>query len=200
MMELTPMPGVLRRDKHRCFCLNEEQRQWFEDAVRNFPMCKVAAKMGICDKTVLSLINRLGLQDKRCFFDFTTYFQQHPEELRARNEKIRQRRNKLVRRERFNLRMGLHQESNLYISDHGFTHTDYVRRFRLLRAGYIIPRLGRYVTDDPKVFYFDGHTRRSKVTERHMVAEGYSFRPLSSKPSAHASCRPVDNNLREWML
>ena len=49
MNDLSPMPGELQRDEHRCFYLTEEQRRWFEDAVCNFSMRYVSKKMGVSD-------------------------------------------------------------------------------------------------------------------------------------------------------
>lgn len=112
MKDLTPIPGGLHRDEHRRFYLSDEQRRWFEDAVRN----------------------------------------------------------------------------------------EYMRRIRLRQDVYTIPRTGRFVTDDPKTFYYDKHTKRHKIMEQHMVAEGYVFKPLSSRSSGHSSDCPADHSLREWML
>jgi predicted DNA-binding protein YlxM (UPF0122 family) len=200
MNDLTPMPGELQRGEHRCIYLTEEQRRWFEDAVRDFSMRYVGDKMGVSDKTVSKLIDKFGLRKMRGYQSATTYYKLHPELLRARNEKISQRRKKLIRRERFNIRMGLHQESNVYLSPYSLSHTDYWRRFQLRRDGYVVPRTGRFVTDDPKTFYFDKHTKRHKVMERHMEKEGYVFKPLSSRPKGHRSDCPDDHSLREWML
>ena len=149
MKDLTPLPGELQRDEHRCFYINEEQRRWFEDAVRNYSMRYVSKKMGVSNKTVLALIKKLGLGDVRGYRSATTYYKLHPELLKARNEKISQRRKRLIRRERFNIRMGLHQESNVYLSRYSLSRTDYWRRFQLRRDGYVVPRTGRFVTDDP---------------------------------------------------
>lgn len=44
------------------------------------------------------------------------------------------------------------------------------------------------------------HCKRHKIMERHMVNEGYVFKPLSSRPSVHCSVSPDDHSLREWML
>ena len=200
MNDLAPMPGELQRGEHRCIYLIEEQRRWFEDAVRNYSMRYVGDKMGVSDKTVLALIKKLGLGDVRGYRSATTYYKLHPELLKARNEKISQRRKKLIRRERFNIRMGLHQESNIYLSPYSLSHTDYSRRSQLRRDGYVVPRTGRFVTDNPKTFYFDKHTKRHKVIERHMEKEGYVFKPLSSRPKGHHSGFPDDHSLREWML
>jgi hypothetical protein len=200
MNDLTPMPGELQRGEHRRFYLTEEQRRWFEDAVCNFSMRYVSTKMGVSDKTVSKLINKFGLRKVRGYQSATTYYKLHPELLKARNEKIRQRRKKLIRRERFNISMGLHQESNVYLSPYSLSHTDYCRRFQLRRDGYVVPRTGRFVIDDPKTFYYDKDTKRHKVIERHMMAEGYTFKPLSSRPKGHHSDCPDDHSLREWML
>ena len=200
MNDLSPIPGELQRDEHRCFYLNEEQRRWFEDAVCNFSMRYVSKKMGVSDKTVLALIKKLGLGDVRGYRSATTYYKLHPELLKARNEKISQRRKKLIRRERFNMRMGLHQESNVYLSPYSLSRTDYMRRIRLRQDGYTIPRTGRFINDDPKTFYYDEDTKRHKIMEQHMVNEGYVFKPLSSRPKGHHSDCPDDHSLREWML
>ena len=200
MKDLTPIPGELQRGEHRCIYLTEEQRRWFDVAVRDFSMRYVADKMGVSDKTVLALIKKLGLGNVRGYRSATTYYKLHPELLKARNEKIRQRRKKLIRRERFNIRMGLHQESNIYLSTYSLSHTDYWRRYRLRRDGYVIPRTGRFVNDDPKTFYYDKDTKRHKVIERHMVAEGYTFKPLSSRSKGLHSEGSDDHSLREWML
>ena len=200
MKDLTPMPGELHRDEHRCFYLTEEQRRWFEDAVRNYSMRYVSKKMGVSDMTVSALIDKFGLRKVRGYQSATTYYKLHPELLRARNEKISQRRKKLIRRERFNMRMGLHQESNVYLSPYSLSLTDYSRRSQLRRDGYVVPRTGRFVNDDPKTFYYDKDTKRHKVMERHMEKEGYVFKPLSSRPKGHRSGCPDDHSLREWML
>ena len=200
MKDLTPMPGELHRGEHQCIYLTEEQRRWFEVAVRDFSMRYVADKMGVSDKTVLKLINKLGLGDVRGYRSATTYYKLHPELLKARNEKIRQRRKKLIRRERFNIRMGLHQESNVYLSPYSLSHTDYSRRCQLRRDGYVVPRTGRFVNDDPKTFYYDKDTKRHKMMERNMEAEGYSFKPLPSKTDEPATRRPMEHRLRDWML
>lgn len=200
MNDLTPMPGELQRGEHRCIYLTEEQRRWFEDAVRNYSMRYVSKKMGVSDKTVLKLIDKFGLRKVRGYQSATTYYKLHPELLKARNEKISQRRKKLIRRERFNIRMGLHQESNVYLSPYSLSRTDYMRRIRLRQDGYTIPRTGRFVNDDPKTFYYDNDTKRHKIMEQHMEKEGYVFKPLSSRPTGHRSDRPDDHSLREWML
>ena len=200
MKDLTPMPGELQRGKHRCIYLTEEQRRWFEDAVRDFSMRYVGDKMGVSYKTVSALIDKFGLRKVRGYQSATTYYKLHPELLKARNEKISQRRKKLIRRERFNMRMGLHQESNVYLSPYSLSRNDYVRRIRLRQDGYTIPRTGRFVTDDPKTFYYDKDTKRHKIMERHMEKEGYVFKPLSSRPKGHRSGCPDDHSLREWML
>ena len=200
MKDLTPMPGELQRGKHRCIYLTEEQRRWFENAVRDFSMRYVGDKMGVSDKTGLALIKKLGLGDVRGYRSATTNYKLHPELLKARNEKISQRRKNLIRRERFNIRMGLHQESNVYLSPYSLSRTDSWRRFQLRRDGYVVPRTGRFVNDDPKTFYYDKDTKRHKVMERHMEKEGYVFKPLSSRPKGHRSDCPDDHSLREWML
>ena len=200
MKDLTPMPGELHRGEHQCIYLTEEQRRWFEDAVRNFSMRYVSKKMGVSDKTVLALIKKLGLGNVRGNRSATAYYKLHPELLKARNEKISQRRKKLIRRERFNIRMGLHQESNVYLSPYSLSRTDYMRRIRLRQDGYTIPRADRFVIDDPKTFYYDKDTKRHKIMEQHMVKEGYVFKPLSSRPKGHRLDCPDDHSLREWML
>jgi transposase len=200
MNDLTPMPGELQRGKHRCIYLTEEQRRWFENAVCNFSIRYVSKKMGVSDKTVSKLIDKFGLRKVRGYQSATTYYKLHPELLKARNEKISQRRKKLIRRERFNIRMGLHQESNVYLSPYSLSRTDYMRRFLLRRDGYVVPRTGRFVNDDPKTFYYDEDTKRHKIMEQHMEKEGYVFKPLSSCPKGHHSGCPDDHSLREWML
>ena len=200
MKDLEPFPGKLHRGKHRRVLLNEEQRQWFAAAIREYPLEYIRKKMGVSYVTVQRLIDRLGLERGARFNGFQTYYKIHPEELKKRNEKIRKARMKLIKREKFNLRMGLHQETNVYVNINVMTNTQYIRRVRLRQDGYTVPRMGRFTNDDPMVYYYDEHTKRHPIMERHMVAEGYSFKPLPSKTDEPATRRPMEHRLREWML
>lgn len=199
MKGLPDMPGVLHRGKRKTVILDEEQKKWFIDSVPYFPMAYIAGKMGVNYMTVQRLIDRLGLR-KEHFNGFKTYYKLHPEELQKRNEKIRQKRMKLIKREKFNLRMGLHQETNVYVNINSMSNTQYIRRVRLRQDGYTVPRMGRFTNDDPMVYYYDEHTKRHPMMERHMVAEGYSFKPLSSKTDDREARSPMEHRLREWML
>ena len=200
MKDLTPFPGKLHRGTRRSVLLNEEQRQWFAAAVLEYPIEYIGKKMGVCYMTVARLIDTLGLPRGRRFNGSQIFYKIHPEELQKRNEKIRQKRMKLIKREKFNLRMGLHQETNVYVNINVMTNTQYIRRVRLRQDGYTVPRMGRFTNDDPMVYYYDEHTKRHPIMERHMVAEGYSFKPLSSKTDEPATRRPMEHRLRDWML
>lgn len=200
MKDLTPFPGKLQRGTRRSVLLNEEQRQWFAAAILEYPIEYIGKKMGVCYMTVARLIDTLGLPRGRRFNGAQFFYKIHPEELKKRNEKIRQKRMKLIKREKFNLRMGLHQETNVYVNINSLTHTQNIRRVRLRQDGYTVPRMGRFTNDDPMVYYYDEHTKRHPVMERHMVAEGYSFKPLPTKTDEPAIRRPVEHRLREWML
>ena len=200
MKDLEPFPGKLHRGKHRRVLLTEEQRQWFAAAILEYPFVYIAKKMGVCYNTVEGLIDRFGLQRGARFNGFQTYYKIHPEELQKRNEKIGQKRAKLIKREKFNLRMGLHQETNVYVNINVMTNTQYIRRVRLRQDGYTVPRTGRFTNDDLMVYYYDEHTKRHPIMERHMVKEGYVFKPLPSRPKGHHSGCPDDHSLREWML
>lgn len=200
MKDLTPFPGKLQRGIRRSVLLNEEQKRWFAAAVLEYPIEYIGKKMGVCYMTVVRLIDTLGLPRGRRFNGSKIFYKIHPEELKKRNEKIRQKRMKLIKREKFNLRMGLHQETNLYVNINSMTQTQNIRRVRLRADGYVVPRMGRFTNDDPMVYYYDEHTKRHPVMERHMVAEGYSFKPLPSKTDEPAIRRPVEHRLREWML
>lgn len=200
MKDLTPFPGKLLRGTRRSVLLNEEQRQWFAAAILEYPIEYIGKKMGVCYMTVVRLIDTLGLPRGRRFNGSQIFYKIHPEELKKRNEKIRQKRMKLIKREKFNLRMGLHQETNVYVNINAMTNTQNIRRVRLRQDGYTVPRMGRFCNDDPMVYYYDEHTKRHPVMERHMVAEGYSFKPLPSKTDEPAIRRPVEHRLRDWML
>lgn len=200
MKDLTPFPGKLHRGTRRSVLLNEEQRQWFAAAILEYPIEYIRKKMGVCYMTVARLIDTLGLPRGRRFNGSQIFYKIYPEKLKERNEKIRQKRMKLIKREKFNLRMGLHQETNVYVNINSMTQTQHIRRVRLRQDGYTVPRMGRFTNDDPMVYYYDAHTKRHPVMERHMVAEGYSFKPLPSKTDEPAIRRPVEHRLREWML
>lgn len=200
MKDLTPFPGKLHRGTRRSVLLNEEQRQWFAAAVLEYPIEYIGKKMGVCYMTVVRLIDTLGLPRGRRFNGSQIFYKIYPEKLKERNEKIRQKRMKLIKREKFNLRMGLHQESNVYVNINRLTQTQHIRRVRLRQDGYTVPRMGRFCNDDPMVYYYDEHTKRHPIMERHMVAEGYSFKPLPSKTDEPATRRPVEHRLRDWML
>lgn len=200
MKDLTPFPGKLHRGTRRSVLLNEEQRQWFAAAVLEYPIEYVGKKMGVCYITVTRLIDTLGLPRGRRFNGSQIFYKIYPEKLKERNEKIRKARMKLIKREKFNLRMGLHQETNVYVNINSMTHTQNSRRVRLRQDGYTVPRMGRFTNDDPTVYYYDAHTKRHPIMERHMVAEGYSFKPLPSKTDEPATRRPMEHRLRDWML
>lgn len=200
MKDLEPFPGKLHRGTRRSVLLNEEQRQWFAAAILEYPIEYIGKKMGVCYMTVARLIDTLGLPRGRRFNGSQIFYKIYPEKLKERNEKIRKARMKLIKREKFNLRMGLHQETNVYLNINAMTHTQNIRRVRLRQDGYIVPRMGRFTNDDPMVYYYDEHTKRHPVMERHMVAEGYSFKPLPRKTDEPAIRRPVEHRLREWML
>lgn len=200
MKDLTPFPGKLHRGKRRSVLLNEEQRQWFAAAVLEYPIDYIGKKMGVCYVTVQRLIAKLGLERGQRFNGAQIYYKIHPEKLKERNEKIGQKRAKIIKREKFNLRMGLHQETNVYVSINRLTQTQYVRRVRLRQDGYTVPRFGRFVNDDPMVCYYDKKTKRHKIMERHMVAEGYCFKPLPKKADDREARRPMEQRLRDWML
>jgi hypothetical protein len=200
MKDLEPFPGKLHRGKRRSVLLNEEQRRWLAIAIREYPLEYIRKKMGVSYVTVQRLIDRLGLERGARFNGFRTYYKIHPEELKKRNEKIRKARMKLIKREKFNLRMGLHQETNVYVNINSMTHTQYIRRVRLRQDGYTVPRMGRFTNDDPMVYYYDEKTKRHKMMERNMEAEGYSFKPLPTKSDEPATQRPMEHRLREWML
>ena len=200
MKDLEPFPGKLHRGKRRRVLLFDDQRRWLAVAIREYPLEYIRKKMGVSYVTVQRLIDRLGLERGARFNGFQTYYKIHPEELKKRNEKIRKARMKLIKREKFNLRMGLHQETNVYVNINAMTDTQYQRRVRLRQDGYTVPRMGRFTNDDPMVYYYDEHTKRHPMMERHMVAEGYSFKPLSSKTDEPATRRPMEHRLREWML
>lgn len=200
MKDLTPFPGKLHRGTRRSVLLNEEQRQWFAAAILEYPIEYIGKKMGVCYMTVARLIDTLGLPRGRRFNGSQIFYKIHPEELQKRNEKIRQKRMKLIKREKFNLRMGLHQETNVYVNINSMSNTQYIRRVRLRQDGYTVPRTGRFTNDDPMVYYYDEHTKRHPMMERHMVAEGYSFKPLSSKTDDREARSPMEHRLRDWML
>ena len=200
MKDLEPFPGKLHRGKRRRVLLFDDQRRWLAVAIREYPLEYIRKKMGVSYITVQRLRDRLGLQRGPRFNGFRTYYKIHPEELKKRNEKIRKARMKLIKREKFNLRMGLHQETNVYVNINSMTHTQYIRRVRLRQDGYTVPRMGRFTNDDPMVYYYDAHTKRHPIMERHMVAEGYSFKPLPTKSDEPATQRPMEHRLREWML
>ena len=200
MKDLEPFPGKLHRGKRRRVLLFDDQRRWLAVAIREYPLEYIRKKMGVSYVTVQRLIDRLGLERGARFNGFQTYYKIHPEELQKRNEKIGQKRAKLIKREKFNLRMGLHQETNVYVNINAMTHTQYIRRVRLRQDGYTVPRMGRFTNDDPMVYYYDGHTKRHPIMERHMSVEGYSFKPLPTKTDEPATRRPMEHRLREWML
>lgn len=200
MKDLEPFPGKLHRGKRRSVLLNEEQKRWFAAAVLEYPIEYIGKKMGVCYMTVARLIDTLGLPRGRRFNGSRIFYKIYPEKLKERNEKIGQKRAKLIKREKFNLRMGLHQETNVYVNINSMTRTQYIRRVRLRQDGYTVPRMGRFTNDDPMVYFYDEHTKRHKIMERHMVAEGYSFKPLPSKTDEPATRRPMEHRLRDWML
>lgn len=200
MKDLEPFPGKLHRGTRRSVLLNEEQRQWFAAAILEYPIEYIGKKMGVCYMTVARLIDTLGLPRGRRFNGSQFFYKIFPEKLKERNEKIRKARMKLIKREKFNLRMGLHQETNVYVNINAMTQTQNIRRVRLRADGYTVPRMGRFTNDDPMVYYYDEHTKRHPIMERHMVAEGYSFKPLPSKTDEPAIRRPVEHRLRDWML
>lgn len=200
MKDLESFPGKLTRGKRRSVLLNEEQRQWFAAAILEYPIEYIGKKMGVCYMTVARLIDTLGLPRGRRFNGSQIFYKIYPEKLKERNEKIRQKRMKLIKREKFNLRMGLHQETNVYVNINSMTQTQYIRRVRLRQDGYTVPRMGRFTNDDPMVYYYDAHTKRHPMMERHMVAEGYSFKPLPNKTDEPATRRPMEHRLRDWML
>lgn len=200
MKGLEPFPGKLHRGKHNTVLLTEEQRQWFAAAVLEYPIEYVWKKMGVCYMTVARLIDTLGLPRGRRFNGSQIFYKIYPEKLKERNEKIGQKRMKLIKREKFNLRMGLHQESNVYVNVNRLTQTQCIRRTRLRADGYTVPRMGRFTNDDPMVYYYDEKTKRHPIMERHMVAEGYSFKPLPSKADEPATRPPMEHRLRDWML
>ena len=200
MKDLEPFPGKLHRGKRRRVLLFDDQRRWLAIAIREYPIEYIRKKMGVSYITVQRLIDRLGLQRGPRFNGFRTYYKIHPEELKERNEKIRKARMKLIKREKFNLRMGLHQETNVYVNINSMTHTQYIRRVRLRQDGYTVPRMGRFSNDDPMVYFYDEKTKRHPVMERHMVAEGYSFKPLPSKADDQTARPPMEHRLRDWML
>lgn len=200
MKDLESFPGKLTRGKRRSVLLNEEQRQWFAAAILEYPIEYIGKKMGVCYMTVARLIDTLGLPRGRRFNGSQIFYKIYPEKLKERNEKIRQKRMKLIKREKFNLRMGLHQETNVYVNINSMTQTQYIRRVRLRQDGYTVPRMGRFTNDDPMVYYYDAHTKRHPMMERHMVAEGYIFKPLPNKTDEPATRRPMEHRLRDWML
>lgn len=200
MKDLEPFPGKLHRGTRRSVLLNEEQRQWFAAAVIEYPIEYIGKKMGVCYMTVARLIDTLGLPRGRRFNGSQIFYKIYPEKLKERNEKIRKARMKLIKREKFNLRMGLHQETNVYVNINSMTHTQYIRRVRLRQDGYTVPRMGRFCNDDPMVYYYDEHTKRHPIMERHMVAEGYSFKPLPTKTDEPETRRLMEHRLRDWML
>ena len=200
MKDLEPFPGKLHRGKRRRVLLFDDQRRWLAIAIREYPIEYIRKKMGVSYVTVQRLIDRLGLERGQRFNGFQTYYKIHPEKLKERNEKIRKARIKLIKREKFNLRMGLHQDTNVYVNINRMTHTQYIRRVRLRADGYTLPRMGRFANDDPMVYYYDQKTKRHKMMERNMEAEGYSFKPLPSKTDEPATRRPMEHRLRDWML
>lgn len=181
----------------------------FEDAVRNFSMRYVSKKMGVSDMTVSALIDKFGLRKVRGYQSATTYYKLHPELLKARNEKISQRRKKLIRRERFNIRMGLHQESNVYLSPYSLSLTDYSRRSQLRRDGYVVPRTGRFVNDDPKAFYYDKDTFQSTRMNKLPVDFHPSDQDVCFKcrhrfaellPTPHLFCNRSGKVIHDWEI
>lgn len=200
MKDLTPFPGKLHRGKRRSVLLNEEQRQWLAAAVLEYPIGYIGKKMGVCYMTVARLIDTLGLPRGRRFNGSQIFYKIYPEKLKERNEKIRKARMKLIKREKFNLRMGMHQETNVYVNINSMTHTQYIRRVRLRQDGYTVPRMGRFSNDDPMVYFYDEHTKRHPMMERHMVAEGYSFKPLPTKTDEPTVRPPMEHRLCDWML
>ena len=200
MKDLEPFPGKLHRGKRRSVLLNEEQKRWFAAAILEYPLEYIGKKMGIYYVTVQRLIDRLGLERGQRFNGSQIFYKIYPEELKKRNEKIRKARMKLIKREKFNLRMGLHQDTNVYVNINRMTHTQNIRRVRLRADGYTLPRMGRFVNDDPMVYYYDKKTKRHKIMERNMEAEGYSFKPLSNKADEREARPPMEHRLRDWML
>lgn len=207
MESFRPFPGVIRRHGHgKCggqIFLTDDQVAWMREGSKILKRSELAAMMGICVSSFSHLKKKLGLKGinpDRSGQARTRYFAEHPDAKKKMYEKMAATRRKTIRRERFNIRMGLHQETRLNLVEHRMTFAERSMRYRLKQAGYIVPNV-RKIENYPyrRIFYYDDDTHRLPRTESRMKAEGFTFLPIE-KRRRNGSVAVDDRKLAEWML
>lgn len=207
MESFRPFPGVIRRQgRGKCggqIFLTDDQVAWMREGSKILKRSELAAMMGISVSSFGHLKARLGLKGinpDRPGYARARYFAEHPDAKKKMYEKMAATRRKTIRRERFNIAMGLHQETRLHLVEHPMTSAEGSRRYRLKQAGYIVPNV-RKIENYPyrRIFYYDDDTHRLPRTEARMKAEGFTFLPIV-KRRRNGGGAMDDRSLAEWML
>lgn len=207
MESFRPFPGVIHRHgRGKCggqIFLTDDQVAWMREGSKILNRSELAAMMGIGVSSFSHLKKRLGLKGinpDRPGQARTRYFDEHPDAKKKMYEKAAATRRKTIRRERFNIAMGLHQETRLRLVEHPMTNVEGTRRYRLKQSGYIVPnaRLQEYYPYR-RIFYYDDDTHRLPRTEARMKAEGFTFLPIQRR-RRNSSGAMDDRKLAEWML
>lgn len=207
MESFRPFPGVIHRQGRGSnggqIFLTDDQVAWMREGSKILKRSELAAMMGISVSSFAHLKARLGLKGinpDRPGYARARYFDEHPDAKKKMYEKMAATRRKTIRRERFNIAMGLHQETRLHLVEHPMTSAEGSRRYRLKQAGYIVPNV-RKIENYPyrRIFYYDDDTHRLPRTEARMKAEGFTFLPIV-KRRRNGGGAMDDRSLAEWML
>lgn len=207
MESFRPFPGVILRQGRGSnggqIFLTDDQVAWMREGSKILKRSELAAMMGISVSSFGHLKTRLGLKGinpDRLGHSRARYFAEHPDAKKKMYEKMATTRRKTIRRERFNIAMGLHQETRLLLVEHPMTSTERSSRYRLKQAGYIVPNV-RKIENYPyrRIFYYDDDTHRLPRTEARMKAEGFTFLPIE-KRRRNGGGAMDDRSLAEWML
>lgn len=182
--------------------LNEVQAKWFRKFYPNSSNQWMADELGVARSSIRYIARRLGVEKVPDYNPRFEGWRRSPES----REKLRVKRLKLIRRERLNLRMGLHREGKLHLVEHPYTSQQTTARKRGKQMGYVT--FSQCDDDDPRRYtlYYADELLRHHRYERFARTIGLHFAPLSSFKGYKATggdnyaARPTERKLSEWML
>lgn len=195
---IPPFPGKVRKNRYGCVLYTKRQWQW---VTRYYPYTStryMAEQVGVSFTSFKKLCIRHGLKKVDGFYERKAYFAARPDKLEGWHKSVMKR----IRRERFNIRMGLHQETRIRLYLRPYSQKQKALRFRGRKMGY--RTLSYLLEGDPRrwIIYYDEGMRRHTVYERHSERLGFSFRPSSEMfPGRNTGTASVTTrSMSDWML
>lgn len=198
MTDCIPDPGKAKMNsRKRGYILTDAQREWFAKWYPITPAKYMAEKLGVYYNWISFYARAHGLKRKPGISLRERYFELCPEAREHHAEAHR----RIVKRERFNVRMGLHQETGIVIGR--MTDAQYNLRHRMKQRGYIIFSWRQQGDPLRYTVCYDRNTRRSAQVERNAAKHGITvcdIRSLTKRHGSGDSDASDRNNIRHWML